>query len=180
MARTMRDEALLLSGQKIASPPQWMIGAVENPFAAPLAFRAERLGKKVAAGAQFCQTQLIFDVEIFERWMARVRELGLDRRCHIIAGVGPLRSLRALEFMRREVPGMHVPESIVARLRAAADTEAESILICAEIIRRVRAIPGVSGIHVMTVGWEEAIPEILDRAGIGARSAGARTRLAPC
>ena len=99
-ARTMRDEGRLLSGRQLDPPPSWLIGAVENPFAPPVRFRAARLGKKVAAGADFVQTQFVFDVPVFTRWMADVRDLGLDRRCKILAGVGPVRSLRALEFMR--------------------------------------------------------------------------------
>src|SRR5439155_19894003 len=105
-ARTMRDQGRLLSGRKLDPPPYWLIGAVENPFAPPAGFRAARLGKKVTAGAEFAQTQFVFDVPAFARWMADVRDLGLDRRCKILAGVGPVRSLRALEYMQGSVPGL--------------------------------------------------------------------------
>jgi methylenetetrahydrofolate reductase (NADPH) len=170
-ARTLRDEAKLLSGRELKVPPRWLIGAVENPFAPPQRFRAERLGKKVAAGAQFIQTQFVFDVSTFARWMADVRDLGLDRRCSILAGVGPIKSLRALRFMKDEVPGMYVPEDVVRRLSRVPDDRVseEGLALCAEIIRRVQDIPGVAGVHVMAVGWEEAIPEILERAGLGRR-----------
>jgi methylenetetrahydrofolate reductase (NADPH) len=171
-ARTMRDHGRLLSGRTLSSAPRWFIGAVENPFAAPQRYRAERLGKKVAAGAQFVQTQFVFDVPAFARWMARVRELGLHERCFILAGVGPVRSLRALEHMRREVPGLHVPEAVVRRMHAVPEDRVaeEGIALCAEIIQQVRDIPGVAGVHIMAFGWEEAVPDILTRAGLGQRS----------
>jgi methylenetetrahydrofolate reductase (NADH) len=170
-ARTMRDEHRLLSAREMKQPPSWFIGAVENPFAPPQRFRAERLGKKVAAGAQFVQTQFIFDVPIFARWMEQVRDLGLDRRCWILAGVGPVKSLRALEHMRRDVPGMYVPDAIVERLRGvpADRVQDEGITLCAEIIQQVKEISGVAGVHVMAFSWEDAIPEILERAGLPAR-----------
>jgi methylenetetrahydrofolate reductase (NADPH) len=172
MARTMRDQKQLLNGRELRAAPAWFIGAVENPFAPPLQFRAERLGKKVAAGAQFVQTQYIFDVSIFERWMQQVRDLGLDKRCYVLAGVGPVKSLRALEHMRREVPGMYVPDSVVQRLRGVPEdrVSAEGLALCSEIVQQVRDIPGVAGVHVMAFGWEEAVPEILERAGVRSQS----------
>jgi methylenetetrahydrofolate reductase (NADPH) len=170
-ARTMRDQHRLLSGREMKQPPSWLIGAVENPFAPPQRFRAERLGKKVAAGAQFVQTQFIFDVPIFAKWIEQVRDLGLDRKCWILAGVGPVKSLRALEHMRREVPGMYVPDNVVERLKGVPSerVQAEGIALCAEVIQQVKEIPGVAGVHVMAFGWEDAIPEILERAGLSRR-----------
>ena len=170
-ARTMREQRKLLSGRNLKPAPDWFIGAVENPFAPPLKWRAERLGKKIAAGAQFCQTQFIFDVAIFASWMEQVRELGLEKRCFILAGVGPIRSLRALEHMRREVPGMHVPEEVVRRLHGVPEDRvaAEGLAVCSEILAQVKEIPGVAGVHVMAFNWEDAIPEILERAGVGRR-----------
>jgi methylenetetrahydrofolate reductase (NADPH) len=170
-ARTMREQRKLLSGRELKPAPDWFIGAVENPFAPPLKWRAERLGKKVAAGAQFVQTQFIYDVEIFSKWMAQVRDLGLDQRCFVLAGVGPVKSLRALEHMRSEVPGMYVPDSVMRRLRGVPEDRvaAEGLRLCSEIIEQVKAIPGVAGVHVMAFGWEDAIPEILERAGFTPR-----------
>lgn len=167
-ARTLRNQHRLLSGRPLATPPRWFIGGVENPFAPPLRFRAERLGKKVAAGAQFFQTQFVFDLGIFERWIGQVRALGLDRQAFVLAGVGPIRSLRALEYMRKEVPGLHVPDEVVRRLRGVpADRVAhEGLRLCVENIQQIREMPGVAGIHLMAVGWEEAAPEILERAGV--------------
>lgn len=175
LARTLREQRRLLSGVEIKQPPAWFIGGVENPFAPPRRFRAERLGKKVAAGAQFFQTQYIFDVAAFAAWMQDVRDLGLDRRCSILAGVGPVRSLRALEHMRKDVPGMYIPDDVVRRLRGVPEDRVaeEGLALCAELVQQVRAIPGVAGVHVMAFGWEESVPEILERAGIGKRPAAA-------
>jgi methylenetetrahydrofolate reductase (NADPH) len=170
-ARTMRDDGRLLSGRRLNPPPRWLIGAVENPSAPPARFRAARLGKKVSAGAEFVQTQFVFDVAAFARWMAEVRDLGLDQRCGILAGIGPIRSLRALEHIRGTVPGVHVPDELARRLRGVpADRVAdEGLGICADIAQQVLQIPGVSGIHVMAPGPEPGILEILDRAGIRRR-----------
>ena len=172
-ARTMRQEARLLSGRELKPAPNWFIGAVENPFAPPYEWRAERLGKKVAAGAQFFQTQFIYDIPIFTRFMQKVRDLGFDKKAFILAGVGPIRSLRALEFMRGEVPGMYVPDDVVRRLRGVPSDKvaAEGLKLCSEIIQQVKDIPGVAGVHVMAVNWEEAIPEILEGAGLERRQA---------
>ncbi len=171
-ARTMRDERRLLSGRELDPAPDWFIGAVENPFAPPEGFRAQRLGKKVAAGADFIQTQFVFDIAGFTRWMAQVRDLGLHERCHILAGVGPIRSLRALDHMRGSVPGVYIPDEIDRRLRSVpADLVAdEGLWLAAELIQRVREIPGVAGVHVMAFGHERGIPDILRRAGFARRA----------
>jgi methylenetetrahydrofolate reductase (NADPH) len=170
-ARTMRDQGRLLSGRRVDPAPHWLIGTVENPFSPPISFRARRLAKKVAAGAEFAQTQFVFDLDIFERFMADVRDLGIDRTCAVIAGVGPVRSLRALEYISTKVPGIHVPDAMVRRLRGvpAARVADEGMQICVEIIQRLTEISGVAGAHVMAFGYERGIPEILERAGIGPR-----------
>ncbi len=180
-ARTMRDEGRLLSGRTLDPPPGWLIGAVENPSAPPARFRAARLGKKVAAGADFVQTQFVFDVAAFSRWMAEVRDLGLDQRCAILAGVGPIRSLRALEHMNGSVPGVHVPDEVARRLRGVpADRVAdEGLRMCAETIQQVLRIPGVSGVHVMAPGFEQGIPEILGHAGMAGPDGSGRAAAAP-
>jgi methylenetetrahydrofolate reductase (NADPH) len=173
--RTMREQRELLSGRELKPAPDWFIGAVENPFAPPLKWRAERLGKKVAAGAQFFQTQFIYDIPIFTSFIDRVRDLGFDKRCFILAGVGPIKSLRAMEHMRREVPGMYVPDDVIRRLRGVPDDRvaAEGLKLCSEIIQQVKDIPGVAGVHVMAFSWEDAIPEILERAGLSRRQVAA-------
>ena len=116
--RTMRDQHVLLSGRKLDPAPDCFLGAVENPFAPPVEFRADRLGKKVAAGAQFVQTQFVFDVPAFARWMAQVRDLGLTEHCAILAGVGAVRSVKALDYMQSHVPGVEVPDHVFQRLRS--------------------------------------------------------------
>jgi methylenetetrahydrofolate reductase (NADPH) len=170
-ARTLRDERHLLSGNKLSVAPRWFIGAVENPSAAPQRFRAERLGKKVAAGAQFIQTQFVFDVPIVERWMQQVRDLGLDKRCGIIAGVGPIRSSRALEVLT-SLPGVYIPEDVVRRVKSTPPErqEQDAIDLCSETIQRLHEIPGISGVHIIASGWDDFIPEVLTRAGIGKRA----------
>ncbi|TQM03146.1 methylenetetrahydrofolate reductase [Pseudonocardia kunmingensis] len=167
-ARTLRDEGVLLSGRPVETRPQFLVGAVENPFAPPAAFRATRLGKKAAAGAQFCQTQFTFDVPAFARFMAEVVDRGIAQRCAVLAGVGPIRSLRAYEFVRTHVPGVHLPESVGRRLRGVPEhrVAAEGVALCVETIEALRAIPGVAGVHVMAFGYERGIPEILERAGL--------------
>ncbi len=172
-ARTMRDDGKLLSGRKLDPAPSWFLGSVENPSAPPAGFRAARLGKKVAAGAQFVQTQYVFDVGAFRQWMAQVRDLGLHERCYILAGVGPISSLRALAHLEQGVPGVQVPDAVARRLRGvpADRTADEGITICAETISELRQIPGLAGVHVMAVGNEHRVPLILQQAGLGKRSA---------
>jgi methylenetetrahydrofolate reductase (NADPH) len=169
-ARTMRDEGLLLSGRPLSARPDWLIGAVESPFAPPAQQRAAIFGRRVAAGAQFVQTQFVFDVAAFARWLAEVRDLGLDERCWILAGVGPVRSLRALSHLRG-LPGVYIPEEVGRRLGAvpAGRAAEEGLVMCAELIEQVRQIPGVSGVHVMAPGYEHAIPDVLRRAGLARR-----------
>jgi methylenetetrahydrofolate reductase (NADPH) len=169
-ARTLRDGKHLLTGNKLSTSPRWFIGAVENPSAAPQRFRAERLGKKIAAGAQFIQTQFVFDVPIVERWMQQVRDLGLDQRCGIIAGVGPIRSTRALEVLT-SLPGVYIPEEVIRRVRGTPPErqEQDAIDLCSETIQRLKEIPGIKGVHIIASGWDDFIPEVLTRAGIGKR-----------
>jgi methylenetetrahydrofolate reductase (NADPH) len=168
-ARTMRDEGRLLSGRELDPAPSWFLGAVENPSAPPVDFRAARLAKKVAAGAQFVQTQYVFDAAAFGRWMSQVRDLGLHERCYILAGVGPISSLRALSHLQQRVPGVQVPAELARRLRGvpAERVADEAMTACAETISELRQIPGVAGVHVMAVGNEHRIPAILRLAGLG-------------
>jgi methylenetetrahydrofolate reductase (NADPH) len=164
----MRDEGKFLSGRAITSPPQVFLGAAENPFAPPLDWRPQRLAKKVAAGAEFIQTQYVFDVPPFERFMARVRDLGLHERVYILAGVGPLRSPKTAEFMRSKVPGVVIPDAVVDRLAKTPKARwlDEGMTICVEIMEQVRRIEGVAGVHVMAYRQEEMVAEIIRRAGL--------------
>jgi methylenetetrahydrofolate reductase (NADPH) len=172
--RHMRDQGVLLSGRKLNPPPECFLGAVENPFAPPAGFRADRLAKKVAAGAQFVQTQFVFDTGTFGRWMAQVRDLGLPERCAILAGVGAVRSRRALDFMRDKVPGVQVPDDVYRRLRAvpADQTADEGARLAAETIQQLSAIEGVAGVHLLVAGNEQAVPGILDGSGVRAERDG--------
>jgi methylenetetrahydrofolate reductase (NADPH) len=172
-ARTLRQEKHLLSGQKLSVAPSWLIGAVENPSAAPQRFRAERLGKKIAAGAQFIQTQFDFDVPIVARWMQQVRDLGLESRVHVLCGVGPIRSLRALEFLE-SLPGVVIPDHVLRRMRGVPEDQmpAEALKLCSETIMELRDIPGIRGVHIIASGDDDFIPEVLTRAGIPRRGYG--------
>jgi 5,10-methylenetetrahydrofolate reductase len=164
--RVMRDERRLLSGRPLTRPPELFIGAAENPFAPPFEFRPLRLAKKIAAGAQFVQTQYCYDIPMLERFMARVRELGLHERCFILVGVGPLASARAARWIRAHVPGVHIPDAVVERLEGAPRQREEGKRICIELIEQIRAIPGVAGIHLMAYRQEEAVAEIIERANV--------------
>ena len=164
--KRMRDDRTFLSGRKITSPPRLFLGAAENPFAPPYDFRPLRLAKKIAAGAQFVQTQYCFDVPLLRAFMAKVRDLGLDRECFILAGVGPLPSARTARWMRANVPGVHIPDSVIARLEGAQDQKAEGKRLCIDIIQEVREIPGISGVHVMAYRQEQYVSEIVHEAGI--------------
>jgi methylenetetrahydrofolate reductase (NADH) len=168
--RHMRDQGAALSGKNLDPPPDCFLGAVENPFAPPEGFRADRLGKKVEAGAQFVQTQFVFDVAGFGQWMAQVRDLGLHERCYILAGVGAVRSRRGLDFMRDNVPGVTVPDDVYRRLMAvpADQTAAEGARLAAETIKQLTTIEGVAGVHLFVAGNERAVPGLLEEAGVGA------------
>jgi len=172
MVKGMRDEKKFQSGDEIKGPePRLFIGAVTNPFADPMEIRVLRLAKKVAAGADFIITQMVFNVDRFAEWMKRVRDMGLHEKVKIIAGVGPVKSVGAARYMKEKVPGMDVPDSIIERLRGVPKEEQskEGIKLCVEIINRVREIEGVRGVHIMAIEWEEAVPEICEAAGLHPR-----------
>ncbi len=167
-ARMMRDEAVFLSGRKITSPPCFFLGAAANPFVPPYAWRPQRLAKKIAAGAQFIQTQYCFDIPRFKEYMGQVRDLGLDKQAFILAGVGPLRSAGAAEFMRSKVPGVVIPDAIVDRLKKTPKDKQqdEGKKICIELIQETRGIEGVSGVHIMAYRQEELVADIVKQAGL--------------
>ena len=160
-ARSMRDRSRLLSGRALSEAPQIFLGAAANPFAPPRQFRVERLAKKVAAGADFVQTQYCFDLPVFTRYMARVREQGLHRRVFILAGVGPLASARTARWIRENVPGVHIPEAVIQRLDGAQDQKREGIRICVELMQQLKEIEGVAGVHVMAYRQEAAVAEMV-------------------
>ena len=170
-ASIMRDHGVLLSGRRIASPPPFFLGAVANPFVPPVEKRVLRLAKKIDAGAQFIQTQYCFDIDRLRAYMQRVRDLGLHERACVLVGVGPLRSHRAAEYMRTHVPGVVIPDHVVERLAKtpAARRQEEGLRICIETIAQVREVSGVRGVHVMAFRQEEAVAEIIARAGLSPR-----------
>ncbi|GAA4115864.1 methylenetetrahydrofolate reductase [Aminobacter aganoensis] len=164
--RIMRDNGKFLSGRKLTTPPQLFLGAAVNPFAPPYDFRPVHLGKKIAAGAQFVQSQYCFDVPMFRTFMQRVRDLGYAEQCFILCGVGPLASAKTAKWIRSNVPGIHIPDSIIARLEGAQDQKKEGKQICIDIINEVKEIAGVAGIHVMAYRQEEYVAEIVDESGV--------------
>jgi 5,10-methylenetetrahydrofolate reductase len=181
MVVALRDKGIFQCGEEIkGSTPRFFVGAAENPFADPADWRPLRLGKKARAGADFIQTQLVYNVPRFREFMARVCELGVDKQIYLLAGVGPLKSVGAAKYMRDKVPGLDVPEEIVERMEAAVkgidDKKAKAeaakrvgIDICVELIQQLREVPGVAGVHIMAIEWEEAVSEIVTRAGLAPR-----------
>ena len=174
VATAMRDEGRLMAGGALTPPPDWLLGAVENlPAASDDSLTdpvTTRLVAKIKAGSQFVQTQFVFDVPAFAAWIGRLRDAGLTERCHILAGVGPVRSPRALAHLTK-VPGVSVPDDVVARLIAAGPDRfrAEGERLCSEIIAALTDVPGLAGVHVMAIGAERTIPGILRNAGLAPR-----------
>jgi methylenetetrahydrofolate reductase (NADPH) len=168
MVRKMRDEGKFQGGKDCKNAPKMFIGAAANPFADPFELRVARLAKKIKAGADFVQTQCIFNIDKFEKWMAGVRERGLHKETYIMAGVTPMKSLGAARYMAKRVPGMDVPDALVDRMAGTPKEKQaqEGIDICVETIKRLLDIEGVSGIHIMAIEWESAVPEIVERSGL--------------
>jgi methylenetetrahydrofolate reductase (NADPH) len=168
MVRKMCDEGKFQGGADIQGPPKMFIGAAANPFADPFELRVARLAKKVKAGADFIQTQCIFNLDKFEQWMKGVRERDLHKQIYIMAGVTPIKSVGAARYMKNKVPGMDVPDHIVERMaKTPKEKQAqEGINICIEMIQRLLSIEGVAGIHIMAIEWESAVAEIVQRSGL--------------
>ena len=179
-ARTLRDKHQFLSGRKITFAPRVLIGAAENPFAQPVEFRAQRLAKKVAAGAQFIQTQYCYDVPMLRRFMQRVEDLGLMDKVFILVGVGPFKSAKSAEWISAHVPGVHIPSELITRLKGATDQGLEGRRLCTELVQEIRTLRGVHGVHLMAYRQEETVAEIIDRSGVLAgRVPGHPERAAP-
>ena len=171
MARVMRDEGTYLSGRKLSSPPTFLIGAVENPFAPPQEYRVTRLGKKIEAGAEFVQTQICFNVERMRAFMREAVEVGLTEKCWILAGLYVPRSARAANYLRDVVPGIDVPEEVVRRLKGVPEErqEEEGIRLAVEIGRELREMPGVAGLHMMSIRGDRAILRTIQELGLSPR-----------
>jgi methylenetetrahydrofolate reductase (NADPH) len=173
MVKDMRDEGKFQGGADIENPPKMFIGAAANPFADPFELRVARLAKKVAAGVDFIQTQCIYNLEKFEKWMEGVRARGLHRKCYILAGITPMKSVGMARYMKNKVPGMDVPDEVVNRMGGVAKEKQaeEGIKICVESIQRLKEVEGVAGFHLMAIEWEQRVPEIVERAGLLPRPA---------
>ncbi len=172
MLRRMRDEGIYLDGRAIKERPQWFLGAAASPFGAPPKFEAIRAEKKVNAGAQFIQTQPIFDYDRFLDWMEALDKRNLHDKVYILAGLIPLKSARAAHFMADEVPGVVLPAEIVKRMDAAGEKEGqqeEGVTIALELIEKLRRTPGLNGMHIMAVHWEEIVPRLIEESRIGSQ-----------
>jgi methylenetetrahydrofolate reductase (NADPH) len=163
MLRTMRDEHCFQSGTAFrdAAPAYW-VGGVANPNIE----RATRLEKKITAGAEFIQTQLIFDTQRFREWMADVRAAGLHQQAHILAGILIPRTPRSVTFLRDNLPGMRIPDGLAERMERAEDPEQEGVTVAAELVQDLLSVEGVTGVHLMSVGWTRAMPQVVEQAGL--------------
>jgi methylenetetrahydrofolate reductase (NADPH) len=168
MTKNMRDESKFLGGADIDTPPKMFIGAAANPFAEPLEWRVYRLAKKVEAGADFIQTQCIFNMEKMRKWVHQANEMGLTEKVYIMAGITPMKSLGMAKFMKNKVPGMDVPDEIINRLGGVEKKQQaeEGIKIACEQIEEFKEMKGVAGVHLMAIEWEHKVPEIAERAGV--------------
>ncbi|MFO7666893.1 MAG: methylenetetrahydrofolate reductase [Desulfobacterales bacterium] len=166
--RHMRDNGKFLGGGDIDRPPRMFVGAAANPFADPFEIRVPRLAKKIAAGAEFIQTQCIYNLEKFELWMKMLRDRGLHEKVHILAGLTPLKSAGMAKYMKNRVPGMDVPDEVVQRMAGTPKEKQaeEGIKICIESVQRLKEVEGVKGFHIMAIEWEEKVPEIVENTGL--------------
>ena len=166
--RNMRDNGKFQGGDDILNPPKMFIGAAANPFADPFELRVARLAKKINAGVDFIQTQCIYNMAKFEKWMKGVCDRGLDKKVHIMPGITPMKSAGMARYMKNKVPGMDVPDEIVKRMAGVAKEKqaAEGIKIAVEQIQRLKDVQGVHGFHIMAIEWEQKVPEIVEKAGL--------------
>ncbi len=164
--RGMRDRRQFLSGRKLTTPPQVFLGAAANPFVPPLEYRAQHIAKKIAAGAQFIQTQYCYDVPLLRKFMEKVREQGLHEKAFFLIGVGPLPSAKTARWMKNNVPGVHIPEPVLERIEKAKDQKAEGKQLCIDLIQEISEIEGVAGVHVMAYRQEEYVNEIIQASGV--------------
>jgi methylenetetrahydrofolate reductase (NADPH) len=171
--RQMRDQGQIIGGDKLSVSPSLFVGAVANPFADPFRYRVARLAKKVDAGAEFVQTQCIYNLAKFKEWMGLVKDYGLDKEVFILGGITPLKSARMAEYMAKQVAGMDVPEALIDRMKgvAAKDQRAEGIKIAVETIQALKETDGVAGVHIMAIEWEDVVPELVEKAGLSPRPA---------
>jgi 5,10-methylenetetrahydrofolate reductase len=166
LTKKMRDEGKLLNDKELSKNPEFFIGAAASPFNEPMEAHLIQMERKVRAGVEFFQTQIVYDIERFSQWMEEVRRRGITERSFILAGVAPIKSLGMAKYMKNFVPGVSVPDGIIRRMEEAQDKKEEGLNICLEMIEGVKEIEGVSGIHIMAIGWEEIVPEIVKMSGV--------------
>jgi methylenetetrahydrofolate reductase (NADPH) len=168
VVKKMRDESKFLGGADMTKAPAMFIGAAANPFGDPYELRVLRLAKKVAAGADFIQTQCIYDMDRFKDYMKQANDMGLFEKVKLLAGVTPLKSAGMARYMATKVPGMSVPDAVVKRIAGAPKEKQaeEGIKFLCEQVAELKEVPGVAGIHLMAIEWEHKVPEILERAGL--------------
>jgi len=171
VVKGMRDDGVITGGDSLARKPEMFIGAAANPFADPLNFRIVRLAKKIKAGADFIQTQCIYNLDRFESWLSMAADRGLTEKAYILGGVTPLKSAGMARYMKNRVAGMDIPDDVIKRMEGVPKEKQreEGINICAETILRLKELPGVKGVHIMAIEWEEAVGEIVERAGLSPR-----------
>jgi len=163
----MGNDKKFICGEEIKDvEPRMFIGAAESPFSDPTEIRILRLRKKIQAGADFIQTQAIYDIDRLEEWMKEVRQMGLDTKAHLLVGLIPLKSFGMAKYMNNNVAGVNVPEELMNRVKEASNPKEEGIKICVEAIERLKKIEGVAGVHIMAIEWEEAVPVIVEKAGL--------------
>lgn len=168
MIKKMRDEGLFQGGAEIDGPPRLFIGAAANPFAEPFDWRIHRLAKKVAAGADFIQTQCVFNMKKVRKWVEMANDMGLTEKVYILPGVTPMKSIGMARYMATKVPGMDVPKEIIKRLKGVEKKKvaSEGIQIACEQIEEFKEMKGVAGVHLMPIEWEHKVPEITERAKV--------------
>jgi len=164
----IREEGTFMGGAKMTLAPKMYIGAAANPFADPFELRVMRLAKKVAAGVDFIQTQCIFNMDKFGKWMQMICDEGLDQKVHILAGITPMKGLGMARYMKNKVPGMDVPDEVINRLKGVPKEKQadEGITMAVEQMQQLKEMKGVHGFHIMAIEWEEKVPEIVERAGL--------------
>ncbi len=173
VARQMRDESKFAGGKDVDGRPDLFLGAAANPFADPFKIQVPRLAKKITAGAQFIQTQCIFNLEKFVEFMQGVRDRGLHEKTYILAGITPIKSAPMAEYMATKVAGMDVPAAVIERIKGVEKKKQkqEGIKIAVETIEKLKEIKGVRGVHIMAIEWEEAVPEIVQQANLKPKQA---------
>jgi methylenetetrahydrofolate reductase (NADPH) len=164
----MRDEGKFQSGADIEDPPKIFIGAAANPFAEPYEWRVHRLGKKINAGVDFIQTQCIYNMDRFRKWVKQANDMGLTEKVYILAGVTPMKNVGMARYMQKKVPGIEVPEELIDRLKGVGKKKVadEGIKIACEQIEEFKEMKGVHGVHMMAIEWEHKVPEIAERAKV--------------